>query len=103
MSEEDEIKSALLKLHNTGKYLSSETQNLLINSLHHPNLVNPLSSLSERELQIAEMYAKGFGNLEIANSLNIKQNTVSTMKKRIFDKLEIQNIVEFLELMKTYH
>ncbi|WP_435525989.1 hypothetical protein [Chryseobacterium indoltheticum] len=27
------------------------------------------------------MYAKGYGNLEIANNLNVKQNTISTIKK----------------------
>ena len=46
------------------------------------------------------MYAMGNGNLEIANLLEIKQNTVSTIKKRIFEKLEIDNIVELIELIK---
>lgn len=48
------------------------------------------------------MYAEGQGNLEIANSLDVKQNTVSTLKKRIFDKLEIENIVELIELIKDH-
>ena len=56
--------------------------------------------MTKRELQIAEMYAEGYGNLEIANQLDIKQNTVSTIKKNIFDKLKIENLVELIDLIK---
>lgn len=103
MSEEKEIKEAILKIHETGKYISSITENLLIDSLHNRSIINPLQKLTERELEIAEMYAKGYGNLEIANNLNVKQNTISTIKKRIFDKLHIENIVDLAELIKNQH
>lgn len=103
MSEEEEIKQALLKMLNTGEYISPITQALLLDSMRNRNLINPLFCLTERELQIAELYAKGFGNLEIANTLDVKQNTVSTIKKRIFDKLKIENLVELIELMKEHH
>lgn len=100
MSEEEEIKKAILKMLQDGEYISATTQALLLNSMRNPKLINPLMVLSERELQIAKMYAIGNGNLEIANLLEIKQNTVSTIKKRIFEKLEIDNIVELIELIK---
>lgn len=103
MSEEKEIKEAILKIHETGKYISSITQSLLIDSLHNRSIINPLQKLTDRELEIAEMYAKGYGNLEIANNLNVKQNTISTIKKRIFDKLHIENIVDLAELIKNQH
>ena len=48
------------------------------------------------------MYAEGLGNLEIASQLDIKQNTVSTVKKRIFEKLKIDNMVELVELIKEH-
>jgi len=102
MSEEEEIKMAIMRICTHGQYLSSVTQNLLLNSMQNPKLANPLESLSERELEIAEMYAQGLGNLEIANRLNLKQNTVSTIKKRVFDKLKVENIVELSELMKNH-
>lgn len=103
LSEENEIKEAILKIHQTGKYISLITQGVLIDSLHNPNIVNPLQRLTERELEIAEMYAKGYGNLEIANNLNVKQNTISTIKKRIFDKLHIENVVDLADLIKNHH
>ena len=102
MNDEEEIKNAILKMVNSGAYISPITQALLLDSIRNPAVSNPLLLLTERELQIAKMYAEGQGNLEIANSLDIKQNTVSTLKKRIFDKLEIENIVELIELIKDH-
>ena len=102
MNDEEEIKNAILKMVNSRAYISPITQALLIDSIRNPAVSNPLLLLTERELQIAKMYAEGQGNLEIANSLDIKQNTVSTLKKRIFDKLEIENIVGLIELIKDH-
>lgn len=103
LSEEEEIRQAVLSMVEKGEYISDATQNLLIQSAQNRNLINPLYNLTNRELQIAEMYAEGYGNLEIANNLNIKQNTVSTIKKNIFDKLKIENLVELIDLIKTHH
>ncbi|PZU82799.1 MAG: DNA-binding response regulator [Chryseobacterium sp.] len=101
LSEEEEIKQAIWGILRYGQHISPVTQALLMNSIQNPNLINPLKILTERELEIAEMYAKGLGNLEISNRLDIKQNTVSTIKKRIFEKLKIENIVELAELIKN--
>lgn len=101
MNDEDLIEEAILKIINEGEYLSPTTQTLLLDSLRNPNLSNPLQQLTERELEIAKLYAKGLGNLEIANQLDIKQNTVSTLKKRIFDKLNIDNLVALIEIIKN--
>lgn len=103
LSEEDVVKDAIMKMIQEGEYISLATQALLVNSFRNRKLINPLFSLTERELEIAEMYAEGMGNLEIANKLDIKQNTVSTIKKRIFDKLDIDNIVELIALMKDHY
>ncbi len=103
LNEEEEIKQAITKMITHGEYISSKTQGLLLDSLKNPGLINPFLSLSEREFQIAKMYTEGLGNLEIANRLDIKQNTVSTLKKRIFDKLKIDNLVELIGLYKNHY
>lgn len=102
LSEENEIKEAIRSIIETGEYHSDFTQKLLKVSKHSPHLLNPFKRLTERELEIADLYAKGYGNLEIANFLSIKQNTVSTYKKRIFEKLGIDNLVELIELIKNF-
>ena len=103
LSEEEEVRRAVSNFIHKGEYFSTISRNLLIKFAYDPNLINPLGCLTNRELQIAEMYADGYGNLEIANHLNIKQNTVSTIKKNIFDKLKIENLVELIDLIKTHH
>lgn len=102
MAEEEETKQAILQMLETGQYLSPITQALLMSALQNPQLADPLKTLTDRELEIAELYGQGLGNLEIANRLSLKQNTVSTVKKRIFEKLNIENIVELANLLKNY-
>lgn len=102
LSEEKDIHNAILEIINKGEYISHTTQALLMNSLNNRNLINPLLSLTERELEIARMYSEGYGNLEISNMLDVKQNTISTIKKRIFNKLKIENLVELIDLVKTH-
>lgn len=103
LSEEDEVREAVSSFIQKGEYFSDLTRNLLVQFIYNPNVISPLNSLTKRELQIAELYSEGYGNLEIANNLNIKQNTVSTIKKNIFEKLKIENLVELIDLIKTHH
>ncbi|HET8574142.1 MAG TPA: response regulator transcription factor [Edaphocola sp.] len=100
LSNEAEIQLAIREIYETGTFMSPLAKKLLTIKEYSPALLDPLGALSQREVQIAELYAKGLGNLEIANILRLKQNTVSTFKKRIFAKLNITTLVELVELMK---
>ena len=73
------------------------------NSLGAPSVkaINPLETLSARELEIAGMLVKGEGNLEISNKLGIGMSTVSTYKSRIFEKLGVTNVLAMAE--KYWH
>lgn len=102
LSNEWEIKKAIEHLITKGYYYPPFTKKLMSIAPQNNDFLNPLKQLSERELQIAEYYAKGLGNLEIANLLNLKQNTVSTFKKRIFEKLNIDNLVSLIDLFKIH-
>jgi len=48
-------------------------------------------NLTNREWQIISLLNKGFRTVQIANKLNIKPNTVSTIKKNSFLKLNVNN------------
>jgi len=67
------------------------------------NPENPFSSLSPRELEILHYLLKGLGTKEIGEMLNLKMNTVSTMKNRIFEKTNASNIKELIELATLYN
>ena len=47
---------------------------------------NPFTSLAPRELEILHYVLKGLGTKNIADTLNLKMNTISTIKNRIFEK-----------------
>jgi DNA-binding NarL/FixJ family response regulator len=67
------------------------------------NSENPFSSLAPRELEILHYLLKGIGTKEISEILNLKMNTVSTMKNRVFEKTNAGNIKELIELATLYN
>ncbi len=70
-------------------------------AVRYPN--NPFSALAPRELEILHYVLKGLGTKEIAETLNVKMNTVSTVKNRIFEKTLTSNLKELIELATLYN
>jgi two-component system, NarL family, invasion response regulator UvrY len=64
---------------------------------------NPFSTLAPRELEILHYVLKGMGTKDIAETLNLKMNTISTMKTRIYEKTNAGNIKELMELASLYN
>jgi DNA-binding NarL/FixJ family response regulator len=71
------------------------------NAMQH--IENPFSSLAPRELEILHYVLKGIGTKDIAETLNLKMNTVSTIKTRIYEKTNAGNIKELMELATLYN
>jgi DNA-binding NarL/FixJ family response regulator len=67
----------------------------------YPN--NPFSALAPRELEILHYVLKGLGTKEISETLNVRMNTVSTVKNRIFEKTHTANLKELIELATLYN
>lgn len=103
LSEEDEIKHAISTLVSEGKFLSTVTKEKILNSYLVGKKVNPIEHLSGREIEIARLLVKGYGNLEISNALEIQKTTVSTYKKRIFEKLQIDNLAALIEVFTFFN
>ena len=64
---------------------------------------SPFSTLAPRELEILHYVLKGMGTKDISETLNLKMNTVSTLKNRIFEKTNAANIKELMELASLYN
>lgn len=64
---------------------------------------NPFVALAPRELEILHYVLKGMGTKEIGETLNLKMNTISTIKTRIFQKTEANNLKELIELATLYN
>jgi len=103
LSEETEIRKSIQEMIEKGKSFPPFTAKMLQLSDESIALLNPLNQLTERELEIAVLYEKGFGNLEIANELSLRQNTISTFKKRIFEKLKVSTLVDLIDLVRIHH
>jgi DNA-binding NarL/FixJ family response regulator len=56
--------------------------------------------LSNREIQVCDLLIIGSSTTDIAKILNLKCNTVSTIKKSIFKKTNTINLIELYELYK---
>jgi two-component system, NarL family, invasion response regulator UvrY len=71
------------------------------NNIHQHD--NPFTSLAPRELEILHYVLKGIGTKGIADTLNLKMNTISTIKTRIYEKTTAGNIKELMELATLYN
>jgi two-component system nitrate/nitrite response regulator NarL len=58
------------------------------------------SKLTDREIELIELFSKGLSSKEIAFQLNVSYFTVDTHKKNIFKKMNINSTVE---LVKFYY
>jgi DNA-binding NarL/FixJ family response regulator len=103
LSSEETIIEAVKTVLDGGKYISYKVKDKIFENALNKMPDNPLDALSNRELEIAGLLVRGEGNLEIANRLNIRMSTVSTYKSRIFEKLEINNVVSLLEKFRLYN
>ena len=59
-----------------------------------PAQIDPLTSLSEREREVAYLAARGQSNKEIARALNITERTVKAHLSACFEKLNINDRVQ---------
>ena len=99
----EELKKAVDLTLNNKKYFSD----LFLESVQDEKIGNeynnPFSSLSGREFEITNLLLEGKGVGEISILLNIKNSTTGTYKARIFEKLNIQNVLQLNDLAILYN
>lgn len=103
-SEKDErIKQAITRVADGNYYISQE---LYLNSLDKLNekakSSNPFERLTNKEMEIVNYLLKGLSTSDISYSSQLAASTVSTYKMRIFQKLEIKNLMELSEVASLY-
>lgn len=90
-----QITEAVKTLYETGFVIPPDTAHDI---LRLSDKINPERILSDREYEIFMLFVQGMGNLEITNTLSIKPGTVSTYKKRIFEKLKVKSIADLVKI-----
>lgn len=94
--EPEELIAAIVRVAEGGVYLTPTLSQLLAQSVRGPSSQNPHELLSNREFQVLKLLAQGQTVTEIAATLALSPNTISTYRSRIFDKLGVRTLVELL-------
>lgn len=103
-SNEHEVIKALNLFLNGKKYMSQELQDLMHQQQSKKSKTeNPLLDLSDREISVLNYLLEGESVKEISIRLVLKATTVATYKARIFDKLNVSNIIELRNVAEIYH
>lgn len=112
-----EIYGEAMKQFNIQYYLSKTSDNATVTKVltnflnndknieesnHLVSGINPFKTLTPRELQILHYMLNGFGTKQISETLNLKMNSVSTLKKRIFEKTDTPNFKALIDLCTLY-
>jgi len=99
-SSEQEIVSAIKSVINGQIYVEKE---VLMNNLNHKTKVKtqnkPISNIfSSRELEVFTHLMEGKRIKDISEIMNIHQSTASTLKKRIMEKANVDNLIDLKNL-----
>jgi DNA-binding NarL/FixJ family response regulator len=62
----------------------------------------PVEKLSDRELEVLELFGKGFGATEIAGVLNLSVKTVNAYRDHVKEKLKIDNAADLRKFAVTW-
>lgn len=98
-ADHSQIEKALKMVMENKKYVSDNVQEqILANFIQNtPILSNPIELLTKQEKVVLNLLVRGRWTKEIAQELNLKCSTISTHKIHIFEKMQVQNIVELFK------
>ncbi|WP_084439860.1 response regulator [Dyadobacter alkalitolerans] len=104
-SPEDETKKAIKTVLEGNKYVNQQVQKLMVANIvsGQPLPVDPMRTLSPREKQVLALLLKGKWLKEIAKEFNVSIATVGTQKAKIYQKLNVTNMVELARKMDVYY
>jgi DNA-binding NarL/FixJ family response regulator len=91
--EPDILISVIKSTYEGACYLDSKIAKVVLNNMNKQfNQQKPAEPvLTEREMDVLNLIAKGYSNAKISNDLYISMNTVKTHIKNIFQKLEVED------------
>ena len=96
-ASEESFLSGIRELMNGGSPISPIIARQLLKRLQPPSPIPgeaPLEPLSEREMRVLDLLARGFSYAECASMLSVSSHTIGTFVKRIYRKLEVNSRAE---------
>ncbi|MGZ5219806.1 MAG: response regulator, partial [Chitinophagaceae bacterium] len=98
-----EIHKAIETILSGKKYMTEKLVELIIHNVLNDKDENPFSNLSAREFEIATFLLQGLTITSISEIVHLQSSTVGTYKTRIFEKLQVTNLMELKELALVYN
>jgi len=98
-----EIQKAMATVLDGKKYISQELLAVLVDNITNGVPTNPFLKLSPRETEMTTFLLQGLSVSEISSRVNLQTSTVGTYKSRIFEKLDVTNIIQLKEIATLYH
>jgi DNA-binding NarL/FixJ family response regulator len=89
-----ELLQAVQQVHMGGAPMSLQVARKVINHFHKSNAPSELEKLTDRELEILRLLAKGYLYKEIAEHLAISMSTVRTHVCGVYEKLHVHSRTE---------
>ena len=96
--DEDEIERAVRRVLRGECHVSSDVAGHMAAMRFGTREGSPFDELSDRELAVAMKICTGLGTQEISDLLGIHVNTVSTYRRRIYDKVDVSNDVQLTRM-----
>ncbi len=98
------LKAAIIRVSEGMRFVSQEMYlNHLDNMGKKEETGNPFTNLTDKEMEIVHYLISGHSTTEISDIARLALSTVSTYKNRIFTKLGIDNLIDLINLSKTYN
>lgn len=97
----DELCKAIGMVLDNRRYISQTLAEKLASDLLNKERNNPFELLSARELEITRGIMRGKTVGDIAAELSLSVSTVATYKARVFEKLQVKNVIELMELGRS--
>jgi len=94
----NEMVNAIRAVNSGQRYLPADIAQQMALNQFKTNDENPLSTLSDRELQIMLMITRGEKVPDISEHLHLSTKTINSYRYRMFEKLNVGNDVELTHL-----
>jgi DNA-binding NarL/FixJ family response regulator len=96
----EELIAAIKDVHSGGSPMSSSIARIVVEAFQKPAKDEQFEQLTTREREVLDLLAKGMLYKEIADQLAVKHNTVHTLVRRIYEKLQVHTRREAIERLQ---
>lgn len=98
-SETREILQAIRAVRSGKVYVSEDISDKLLGRVvgRQERSIEPIESLSDRELEVFKLMGEGLTTEKIAETMHVSPKTVETYRARIKEKLGLSNITELIQ------